>query len=61
MRLPAQADHPLAQGGAQFGFGGELHRRIDLMTAELIARYREQPLLALQILPDDPLTRRSSV
>ena len=42
-------------------FRRELHRRIDLMTAELIARYREQPLLALQILPDDPLTRRSSV
>jgi hypothetical protein len=39
----------------------ELHRRIDLMTAELIARYREQPLLALQILPEDPLRRRSSV
>ena len=37
----------------------ELHRRIDLMTAELIARYREQPLLALQILPEDPLRRRS--
>jgi hypothetical protein len=36
----------------------ELHRRIDLMTAELIARYREQPLLALQILPEDPLRRR---
>jgi hypothetical protein len=38
----------------------ELHRRIDLMTAELIARYREQPLLALQILPDDPLRRRAA-
>ncbi|MBI1378828.1 MAG: hypothetical protein GC157_15315 [Frankiales bacterium] len=35
----------------------ELHRRIDLVTDELIARYREQPLLALQILPDDPLRR----
>ena len=35
----------------------ELHRRIDLVTNELIARYREQPLLALQILPNDPLHR----
>jgi hypothetical protein len=42
-------------------FRRELHQRIDLMTAELIARYREQPLLALQILPEDPLRRRSSV
>ena len=39
------------------GFRRELHRRIDLVTNELIARYREQPLLALQILPDDPLHR----
>ena len=36
-------------------FRRELHRRIDLVTNELIARYREQPLLALQILPGDPL------
>ncbi len=35
----------------------ELHHRIDLATDELIARYREQPLLALQILPNDPLHR----
>ena len=39
-------------------FRRELHRRIDLVTDELIARYREQPSLALQILPDDPLHRR---
>jgi hypothetical protein len=38
-------------------FRRELHRRIDLVTNELIARYREQPLLALQILPSDPLHR----
>ena len=38
----------------------ELHRRIDLVTNELIARYREQPLLALQILPDDPLHRHEA-
>ena len=38
-------------------FRNELHRRIDLVTDELIARYREQPLLALQILPRDPLHR----
>jgi hypothetical protein len=38
-------------------FRRELHRRIDLVTDELIARYREQPLLALQILPGDPLHR----
>jgi hypothetical protein len=40
-------------------FRTELHRRIDLVTAELIARYREQPLLALQILPTDPLHRHT--
>jgi len=38
----------------------ELHRRIDLVTDELIARYREQPLLALQILPGDPLRRHET-
>ena len=38
----------------------ELHRRIGLVTDELIARYREQPLLALQILPGDPLHRRET-
>jgi len=42
-------------------FRRELHQRIDLMTVELIARDREQPLLALQILPEDPLHRRRSV
>jgi hypothetical protein len=39
----------------------ELHRRIDLLTNELIARYREQPLLALQILPRDPLHPRATL
>ena len=38
-------------------FRRALHARIDLVTHELIARYREQPLLALQILPNDPLHR----
>jgi hypothetical protein len=38
-----------------------LHRRIDGVTAELIARYREQPLLALQILPRDPLHSPTSL
>jgi hypothetical protein len=37
----------------------ELHTRIDGITDELIARYREQPLLALQILPEDPLGRQT--
>jgi hypothetical protein len=37
----------------------ELHSRIDGITDELIARYREQPLLALQILPQDPLNRQT--
>ena len=37
----------------------ELHGRIDGITDELIARYREQPLLALQILPEDPLHRQT--
>jgi hypothetical protein len=40
-------------------FRRELHQRIDAITDELIARYREQPLLALQILPGDPLHRQS--
>ncbi|MDA8436789.1 MAG: hypothetical protein M0Z98_12480 [Actinomycetales bacterium] len=35
----------------------EVHRRADLFTVELIARYREQPQLALQILPSDPRRR----
>ena len=35
----------------------ELHHRVDLVTNELIARYREQPLLALQILPDTEVPR----
>ena len=35
-------------------FRSELFRAIDVATTELIARYREQPLLALQILPTDP-------
>jgi len=35
----------------------ELVRRADAVTRELIARYREQPLLALQSLPNDPLGR----
>lgn len=35
-------------------FRTELFRAIDVATNELIARYREQPLLALQILPTDP-------
>ena len=35
-------------------FRSELFRGIDVATSELIARYREQPLLALQILPTDP-------
>jgi hypothetical protein len=33
----------------------ELVRREDAVTRELIARYREEPLLALQTLPGDPL------
>jgi len=36
-------------------FRRELHRLIDVVTNELIARYREQPILALQILPNRPL------
>jgi len=35
-------------------FRSELFRGIEVATNELIARYREQPLLALQILPTDP-------
>jgi len=42
------AEHQLSQ------FRSELFRGIDAATNELIARYREQPLLALQILPTDP-------
>ncbi len=38
-------------------FRDDLHQRIDHVTTELIARYREEPLLALQALPGDPLHR----
>ena len=34
-----------------------LHARIDAATAELIARYREQPALAIRALPLNPPTR----
>jgi hypothetical protein len=34
-----------------------LHARIDGATAELIARYREQPALAIRALPLNPPTR----
>jgi hypothetical protein len=40
-------------------FRADLHHRIDQVTAELIARYRQQPVLALQILPIDPLHQHS--
>ncbi len=45
--------------GSLSAFRSDLHERIDGLTAELIARYREQPLLALQILPPDPLHRQT--
>jgi len=35
---------------------GTLHRNIDAATRELIARYRENPVLALAVLPRDPLS-----
>jgi len=35
----------------------EVSARAEAITRELIARYREQPLLALQTLPGDPLGR----
>lgn len=35
----------------------EVSLRAEAITRELIARYREQPLLALQTLPGDPLGR----
>ena len=35
---------------------GALHRNIDAATRELIARYRENPVLALAVLPRDPLS-----
>jgi hypothetical protein len=41
-------------------FRTDLHARIDHVTQELIARYREEPLLALQSLPTDPLHRHAS-
>lgn len=37
-----------------------LHRRIALATGELIARYREQPLLCLSVLPAQPNRRNSA-
>lgn len=36
-----------------------LHRRLAAATAELIARYRADPLLCLSVLPSDPLPRRA--
>jgi len=51
-----EADLAKAEGELS-AFRKLLHHRIDLVTDELIARYREQPLLALQILPGDPLHR----
>jgi hypothetical protein len=51
-----EADLARAEGELS-AFRRLLHHRIDLVTDELIARYREQPLLALQILPGDPLHR----
>ncbi len=39
-------------------FRNEVHRRMDRVTRELIARYRENPLLALDALPSDPRTFR---
>jgi hypothetical protein len=54
----AKLEHDLSGAEQELStFRRELHRRIDLVTNELIARYREQPLLALQILPNDPLHR----
>lgn len=38
-----------------------LHRRIAAATGELIARYREEPLLALTALPEMPVQRRRAV
>ena len=35
-------------------FRRELHRRIDAVTSELVARYRDNPLLALTVLPQRP-------
>jgi hypothetical protein len=49
-----KAEHDLSE------FRRDLHRRIDQITGELIARYRQQPLLALQILPTDPLHRHDA-
>jgi hypothetical protein len=38
-----------------------LHRRIAAATGELIARYREEPALALTALPEMPVQRRRAV
>jgi len=52
----AALEEDLSEAEAELSaYRRELHHRIDLFTDELIARYREQPLLALQILPHDPL------
>ncbi|MCA0330225.1 MAG: hypothetical protein LCI03_10050 [Actinobacteria bacterium] len=40
-------------------YRAEIQRRTETVTRELIARYREEPLLALQTLPTDPLHRTS--
>lgn len=56
----ARLDHDLAAAEKELStYRRQLHERIDGITNELIARYREQPLLALQILPEDPLHRQT--
>jgi len=44
----SDAEHRLSE------YRNELHRRLDRVTGELIARYRQEPLLALAALPVDP-------
>jgi hypothetical protein len=53
-RLGADLESGLA---ALDAYRDEVALRAEAITRELIARYREQPLLALQTLPGDPLGR----
>jgi hypothetical protein len=47
--------------GELSAFRHELHRRIDGVTRELIARYRDQPVLALEIIPGGPAAAAGSI
>ena len=57
----AQLESDLAAAEQQLSaYRAALHTRLGAATAELIARYREEPQLCLTALPTDPARRRIS-